>query len=298
MPAFYSVIQYVPDTVADERINVGVLVFSEGRVRSRFLQNWDRVRRFAQKDIDYVRDFADWVSNAAVQPAGSSVTMPLPGFSASMRPDQQTIRQIATEWSNGIQITTPQPSLEDPDRLLLKMAEIHLREPEVRTRVFRDRQMVARDTVTTVRRAFSKRLGPTRAGDVVHADYPIGGRVVPNIRVDMAITNGRIYLASQALSFETHDVSELDRQMRDAVYTLRDVSDLSKQIRIDLVALPPKPNQQNYRRAEERWRDLRLMCNQIGAGLVVGEDVLRWASEIADAVGSEIETHAPRITRS
>ena len=32
MAAYYTVVQYVPDPVADERINVGVVGFARGRV--------------------------------------------------------------------------------------------------------------------------------------------------------------------------------------------------------------------------------------------------------------------------
>ena len=42
-----SIIQYVPDAVTNERINIGVLVLHEGRVKSLFLHNWNRVKQFA-----------------------------------------------------------------------------------------------------------------------------------------------------------------------------------------------------------------------------------------------------------
>ncbi|HQU44959.1 MAG TPA: DUF3037 domain-containing protein [Pirellulales bacterium] len=37
MASFYSVVQYVPDAVRDERINIGVLTFGDGRVRHLFV---------------------------------------------------------------------------------------------------------------------------------------------------------------------------------------------------------------------------------------------------------------------
>src|SRR5579885_3191655 len=40
MASFYTVVQYVPDPVADERINAGVIVFSRDRVAARFVKNW------------------------------------------------------------------------------------------------------------------------------------------------------------------------------------------------------------------------------------------------------------------
>jgi hypothetical protein len=288
MPAYYTVVQYVPDPIADERVNVGVIVFADGQLRSRFLADWRRVSRFAQEDIGYVREFADWVGDAAVQSAAGPVTAVLPGFAEPFRADEQTIRRIAEEWSNSIQLTPPQPSLEDPDALLLRMARTHLREATARKETFRDRQDAARYVVSTVKRAFNERLGPTLASDIVRPRAPINGKVVENLRVDMAITNGRIYSASQALSFETHNMADLDRQVRDAVYTLEDIGELSRDVRRDLVVLPPRVGQANYRGALRRFDELRVMSRRIGAGLVTEHEIPDWGEELADTFGREI----------
>ncbi len=46
MASFYTVVQYVPDPVTDERVNIGVIVAAEDTVQSRFLSNWRRVKQF------------------------------------------------------------------------------------------------------------------------------------------------------------------------------------------------------------------------------------------------------------
>jgi hypothetical protein len=298
MAAYYTVVQYVPDPIADERINVGVIVFNADQIRSRFLQNWDRVSRFAQGDISHVQEFADWVRGAGAQLPSRPATITLPGYPEPFRLNEQTIRRMAAEWSNSIQLTGPQPSLEDPDVLLLRMAQAHLREPVRRTRAFRDRQAAARIAVRTVRDAVAEHYGSTMASKTVHSNYQIGGKLVENFRVDLAITNGRIYVASQTLSFETYNMAELDRQMRDVIYTLRDVGELSAHIRTDLVALPPRTDMRNHRQAEERFRHLSEMCEQIGARLVLENDVPEWADEIAELVGTEIVGHDLQAARA
>lgn len=297
MAAYFTVVQCVPDPIADERINVGVIVFGDGQIRSRFLQNWDRVARFVQGDIDYLREFADWVEQAAVQSATGPMTVPLPGFPVPPTLDDVGIRQMAEEWSNSIQLTPPQPSLERPDMLLLKMTETFLREPIGRVPTFRDRQYAARLAVGTVRGAVENRVGPTRARDIVRAEYQIGGRVVPNFRVDLAITNSRIHIASQALSFETHNMSDLNRQMRDAVYTLRDVGEFLQDVELNLVALPPKRDHRNYLAAANRFRELPAMCQRIGARLVPEEQVPEWAEQVARFVETEIVGTATRAAQ-
>lgn len=288
MPAYYTVVQYVPDPIAGERINVGVIVFGAGRIQSRFLQNWERVRRFADEDIEYVREFADWVDRAAAHRGSVASTAPLPGFPVPVKLDEETIRAIADEWSNSIQLTVPQPSLEHPDVLLSRVAQAYLREPVTRPRLYRDRQAAARFTVATAKRAVRERLGIAWADKVVHSHYAIRGKLVPFIRVDMALANGQILAASQALSFETTDVRALERQISEAVYTLRDIGELRNEIRRDLLVFPPNPELPKWRELDDKFRNLPKMCLEIGAGLVVEEEAPDWANRLADLVNPEV----------
>ena len=59
MPSRYSIIQYVPNPIADERINIGVLAFDENLVKVSFLKNWQRVKDFGGENIDFLQDFAE-----------------------------------------------------------------------------------------------------------------------------------------------------------------------------------------------------------------------------------------------
>ena len=65
MAAFYSVIQFVPDPVADERINAGVVVFDGEKVRAHFIDNWGRLQRFGNKDVGFLKQFARELRDAA-----------------------------------------------------------------------------------------------------------------------------------------------------------------------------------------------------------------------------------------
>ena len=48
MSARYSVLQYLPDPLAGESINVGLIAWNENRVRTRFLRDWKRVQCFSR----------------------------------------------------------------------------------------------------------------------------------------------------------------------------------------------------------------------------------------------------------
>ena len=55
MVSRYSIIQYVPNPIADERINIGVVAFNEDAVRTHFLSNWERVRYFGMEDTEFLK---------------------------------------------------------------------------------------------------------------------------------------------------------------------------------------------------------------------------------------------------
>ncbi len=59
MASRYSIIQYVPNPIADERINIGIVAFNDQLVKTRFVKSWKRVRCFAtdESDIDYLQEF-------------------------------------------------------------------------------------------------------------------------------------------------------------------------------------------------------------------------------------------------
>src|SRR5437660_835922 len=97
MASFYSVVQYLPDPVRNERVNVGVLAFGGGRLRSQFLTNWNRVKQFVGRDVSFLielsRDARRW--------------------------DEQTVRTLAGQWTGSIQLTEVAASVLDTDELLV-----------------------------------------------------------------------------------------------------------------------------------------------------------------------------------
>lgn len=107
MATYYTVIQYVPDPIADERINTGVIVFGEGRIKSRFVDKWDRLSRFSGRDITALRDFAKEIEEASKRPRSLGGMI-----------DENTIREMATHWTGSIQLTRPRGSLLSLDELM------------------------------------------------------------------------------------------------------------------------------------------------------------------------------------
>ena len=58
MSTTYTVVQYVPDPIADERLNIGVIAISGDRARARFLTNWARAERFGNASVNVLPLFS------------------------------------------------------------------------------------------------------------------------------------------------------------------------------------------------------------------------------------------------
>jgi Protein of unknown function (DUF3037) len=118
MTSHYTVIQYVPNPIADERINIGVLVFDEHSARTRFLQNWERVQSFGKpENIEFLKDFAAKMEAAAKK--GVLFSGDKPG--SIHRYDRMS--KLSRDWCNTIQFTEPRGALLGVDELLEEIAK-------------------------------------------------------------------------------------------------------------------------------------------------------------------------------
>jgi hypothetical protein len=110
MSTHYAIIQYVPNPIADERINIGVVVLGEGTSRIQFLNNWDRVKTFGGEDISFLLEF----------------TERFPDFNAEIPITLDWVQSAAVRWQNSIQIRYGGASLDGVDEVLVDVVEKYL----------------------------------------------------------------------------------------------------------------------------------------------------------------------------
>src|SRR6266568_3557630 len=137
MASYYSLIQYFPDEPTDERINIGAVVFGDGRVRTHFLQNWERVRKFAGREIEFLKDFAH----------------------SAKKLDEDTVRRLSGHSMNAIQFSQISASLLNADALLLDVAATFLVDPAPSAQGYRGRADAVKLLRSEVRKALIEKLG-------------------------------------------------------------------------------------------------------------------------------------------
>lgn len=100
MTSYYCVIQFIPDVVRDERVNVGVLTFGDGQVRTRFIKDWTRAETIAGTDVMGLKFLLEDVENLS----------------------ENDVWNAARNWEHAIQLTYPCGTGKSPDELLNETA--------------------------------------------------------------------------------------------------------------------------------------------------------------------------------
>jgi hypothetical protein len=270
--SYYRVIQYVPDPVTDERINVGVVTYGDGSIRTKFLKDLRRARQFGGgSDLGFVRDFAHALGNFA--PSGHQLELP------QAHAEVEMLLNAATRWVNSIQLTEPKTSVLKPDELLLETSGRFLKEPPTSRRRFRDRSHAVRLAAGQIRAALDQKLGD-QAQSLFKRNIPVTGHFDQH-RFDVGVGNGKVYFTAQAMSFEGPETIERDKEIRATAWTIEDVKELHKDLAVGIVALPPKTHSKEFDRAVSLFQAL-------GAEVVDEKGVVGWADSKVNDVAVEI----------
>jgi len=270
MASRYSVIQYVPNPIADERINIGVLAFDQQTVKVHFLSNWDRVRVFGRsQDMSTLKTFADRMQKSAA--AGQL----FPGDELNNTPNYEGLLKVVQGWINHIQLTEPKKSLDTVDNLLTDAIATYLLEPEPKPKL-RDRQAAARIAQNKIKQALINKLGENRAQELLKPDYFISGQHQGHT-FDVAIANnGRPLLAAHGLSFEV----QTSIQVTDSLaWMIVDVRNHQPDFPLGILALPPQENSPHYRKLNEFYGKTISTYESLGATMINENNIDLWASE-------------------
>lgn len=120
MSSYYSIIQYIPNIIADERINIGIVVFDKSSIKTEFLSNWSRVKAFSNnKDTYFLDNFEKDITNLCIRNIFRSDTLP----------PYERLKDLSRSWLNTVQITEPRGSLLEIENLLRECKRDYLIEP-------------------------------------------------------------------------------------------------------------------------------------------------------------------------
>lgn len=310
MVSRYSIIQYVPNPIADERINIGVVAFSDHEVRVQFLVNWERVRNFGMKNIDSLKDFAERMKETA------SRGLVFPGDEESEIPKHERLTKIARGWMNSIQFTEPRPSLAHVDKLLHNIVEDFLVEPHnsmintdktykyisinssiqsidkstpqlLDKSTPRNRKQASRIATSSVKEAFKNWLGKDnqeKFKTLIKQKYEFDGKR-EKFEFDVAVANGSPYLLAQGLSFE---INPQKKSLQALCWSIENVKKCNQDLPIAVITLPPKEDSPNYSEQQSIYEQSTANYLDLGADILQEDQVPDWIEEKLNPIKQKI----------
>lgn len=267
MGVLYTIVQYVPDPLADERMNVGVIVVEGGRIEGRFLRQWNRVRTFGGEDVSFLRDFAERVNRWTPEHPE------IPGLAAGARLNEKGLEEIVGRWHNSIQFTPLKASLSSKDQLLDQLTSRYLRHAPRKRTSYRDRRKAAQIAFRELEDAFLPVLSE-QSEATVNRNVLIPGKLDEH-RFDVSVENGHPYLAAHGLSFEGPHSKDLDKEIDATAWSIDDVKTANKTLDLAVLVLPPKSvRSKTFLRAVRVFEGLK-------ADVVEEPEAESWAQEHA-----------------
>ncbi len=275
MTAHFSVVQYVPDPIADERMNIGVIALGDDGVRCRFLRDWERVERFGGKDIGFLKEFAYSVEQTMLD---QNRLLP-----AAPPLDLAVLGRMASGWINSIQLTPPRGSVLDGEALLASVVGDFLKEHTPTTREARNRRTIAIEAELAFSDALVRRFGTPAARDLVTRDYRYTGRRDGH-DFDVAVRNGEVFLGAYAISFELATTAYLHDRVKITAWDLSDVRAADPDLELAVIASSPEVDHRQYAVAKEFYAQTERICTDYGASLIPRQDLFKIAAEVAERV--------------
>ncbi len=249
MTTRYTIIQYVPNPIADERLNIGVITWDEQRVCSHFLADWRRVKLFGVGDVGFLRDFAQRVTDRT----SPQLRLALPDYGSM---DAPRLQKMIGEWGHSIQFTEPRGSLKDAGTLLRELVPTFLRQPAPRTRRGRNRRAAAAMATRFILTAMKEQM-PDQAEDFVKTNATLEGRFDKH-RFDVVLAHGRPLAAVHAISFEIVERERLEKEIEATAWTVDDMRKKHRVLPLAVFVLQPSDGGVSsvYTRAVRLFRHL------------------------------------------
>lgn len=277
MAARFSVVQYVPDPIANERVNIGIIALGENEAHCKFLENWDRVRMFAGSDVDFLKEFASSVDASLCKPGQRELGTGVNSL------DLTTLERMTESWTNTIQFTPLRGSILDPGNLVERISRDYLVEPEeevtplavdeaVAAHKSRTKTQVTSATECAIAMALENRFRSPKARNLVAREVEYPGRNDTH-SFDVAVRNGDIYLGIFTLSFGSSRPNYLENQIKIAGWNLADVRAGNDRVRLALVASPPEGVGKDGAKYDSLYQRTERICNEYEALLVPESDL-------------------------
>lgn len=271
MTTRYSVVQYVPNPLNGESINIGVIGWSDQAAVVQFVKNFARARQFGGKEIGFLRGLSKELI-ATVKSRNVDL------FESDSF-NKEELEKMILNWGGCIQFTSPRGSLEPVEQVVQSAASLFLVEPRLRRRIGRSKAQAVSIAYKHVREAVLK-YRPKDTEKLIHKREVVQGSLEPH-KFDVVLKNGHLVGALNALSFEAKSSGDWQREVDSLAWSIDDVRKNDKSLPVGVYLL--KGTSAEARRQQQR---VDSIIGGLGAKVIESDSQLdAWADKAAAAFG-------------
>lgn len=263
MPAFITIVRYVPDVVRGECVNIGVIAFFESQKKVQFLSNWNRVKCL-----------------------GGNPTAIRAACAELERVEPDKMFELIKRWRHSIQLSEPLGSTRDLNTLLIDAAQRYLVDPEVTDKGYKTRDEVVRSASRALRLAIRRSISRAAANALVHDDgsAPLQGALESHT-LDITVHNGKPLLGASAFSFEAPNQKRLRQQLDSTKWAIEDIRAADPDVELTVIVTAPSPeNKPLFDHSVKVFQSLKAEVRH-------DTDVESWAEQTAGQVQAHLPPH-------
>jgi Protein of unknown function (DUF3037) len=266
----FAVLQYVPDPVRQESVNVGVIVAAPGastaEVRILKTQDTARLKWLGFKDdVGFLHDVADDLARPTV---ANGVTI------------SDVLTTAHQQWAGTIRVTELRAALhDDPRDLCEELYGRYVANPRTRRRpAYRDRRAARRKVTTALRGQLPR--------EAVKPQVKVPGHYEAH-PFDLGLYNGHLLHAIAAFSFEAPDRETLQTEVAACAWAITDVRAHSPYLPITVVTIG----------SGSRVDHAERMYGGLGARLIREGHIDEWARGVASELEPVLKAHSAGVSQ-
>jgi hypothetical protein len=271
MATHYSIIRFVPDAVANESINVGVIAIADKTVKTAFINSWSRARALGGKKADYLREIVKDIS------AGQELL-----FADGEMWSENAIREYLSKWRHMIECTELRGSVKSIDSLLPELVSLYLKDIQKPRSKITTRKAAAAAAFNAASMAVQAKFG-SEGKDLVKRNQIVPGKIEGH-ECDVALVNGKLYGAALGFSFRVADSAHLKTEVDAIAFAIEDMRAANPKLPIAVSYVPPASSTSSFDRAKK-------VLTSVGAEFVDYQKVSTWATKAAGKIPKSALAH-------
>jgi hypothetical protein len=274
----YSVVQFVPDPVRQEVLNVGVVVAQGRSLAAKVIpQNQaGRLRAVGyERNLGFLRDLEEELNRGRVP---EQTELP-EGQTAWTTND---LEKAAREWGGTIRFTPVRPGRVAADRDALEYMYAKLVPTKAAVQRGHTRSSVKKRVRTNLLKLVSRRYANQDPKELVHSGQRAKGKLEAH-KFDYGIGNGRPFHLVQTVSFDVEDRESLATELDATKWAITDLRNArTKTVPLSVVASGTKQKE-----LREQTGDV---LNKLDAHLFGEDDFEEWLGYVEDSLPATIRT--------